>query len=175
MFVYVCFVLCLWSDWFCRLTWQRVYIQKRSFQMCICLSAEFDCPEVTLCGWQDIMIQINFLLPQCASLTRVGYRGHKRKVLSAMSPELSRLHFLCKDMNDSHQTQTEWCQNCGPAYGIKQNSSRSSSNLGSYREHWYSVVVVVVVFPCRQTILAWHFLTVSPWKSMSPTSADILA
>ena len=27
-------------------------------QMCICLRPEFDCPEVTLCGWQDIKIQL---------------------------------------------------------------------------------------------------------------------
>ena len=26
--------------------------------MCICLWPEFDCPEVTQCGWQDIKIQL---------------------------------------------------------------------------------------------------------------------
>ena len=30
--------------------------------MCICLWPKFDCPEVTLCGWQDIKIQL-LLLP----------------------------------------------------------------------------------------------------------------
>ena len=30
--------------------------------MCICLRPEFDCPEVTLCGWQDIKIQLLLLL-----------------------------------------------------------------------------------------------------------------
>ena len=30
--------------------------------MCICLWPEFDCPEVTLCGWQDIKIQLLLLL-----------------------------------------------------------------------------------------------------------------
>ena len=58
MCVHVCFVLCLWSDWFCGLTWQKVYISENSFEMCICLWPEFDCPEGTLCGWQDIKIQL---------------------------------------------------------------------------------------------------------------------
>ena len=30
--------------------------------MCICLWPDFDCPEVTLCGWQDIKIQLLLLL-----------------------------------------------------------------------------------------------------------------
>ena len=30
--------------------------------MCICLWPEFDCPEETLCGWQDIKIQLLLLL-----------------------------------------------------------------------------------------------------------------
>ena len=30
--------------------------------MCICLWPEFDCPVVTLCGWQDIKIQLLLLL-----------------------------------------------------------------------------------------------------------------
>ena len=30
--------------------------------MCICLWPEFDCPEVTLCGWQDIKFQLLLLL-----------------------------------------------------------------------------------------------------------------
>ena len=29
-----------------------------SLEMCICLWPEFDCPEVTLCGWQTIKIQL---------------------------------------------------------------------------------------------------------------------
>ena len=41
---------------FCGLTWERVYI-LRDFQMCICLW-QFDCPEVTLCGRQDVRIQL---------------------------------------------------------------------------------------------------------------------
>ena len=28
MFVYVCFVLCVLSDWFCGLTWQKAYIRE---------------------------------------------------------------------------------------------------------------------------------------------------
>ena len=88
-------VLCLWSDWFCGLTWQKfgicmrrvkglilqtfvsdvcacvfyvcemigfvdwldksliyiIYMYEKSFEMCICLWPEFECPEVTLCGW----------------------------------------------------------------------------------------------------------------------------
>ena len=66
------YVLCLRSDWFCGLAWQRVdnYICEKSLEMCICLWPEFDCPEVTLCGWQDIKIQLLLLsmkdvLPGC--------------------------------------------------------------------------------------------------------------
>ena len=50
-------VLCLWSDWFCGLT-RHIYIYEKSFDMCICLWPEFDCPGVTLCGWQEIKIQL---------------------------------------------------------------------------------------------------------------------
>ena len=58
------YVLCLWSDWFCRLTWQRVdvIICEKSLEMCIFLWRVFDCPEVTLCSWQDIKIQSLLLL-----------------------------------------------------------------------------------------------------------------
>ena len=58
------YILCLRIDWFCRLTWLRVdiYIWKKSLEMCICLWPEFDCPEVTLCVWQDIKIQLLLLL-----------------------------------------------------------------------------------------------------------------
>ena len=34
--------------------------------MCVCLWPEFDCPEVTLCGWQDIKIQLLLLLTALA-------------------------------------------------------------------------------------------------------------
>ena len=71
MFVCVCFY-----DWFCRLTWQTgwyicektwqrvdIYVRKlKDLETCICLWPEFDCPEVTLCGWQDIKIQLLLLL-----------------------------------------------------------------------------------------------------------------
>ena len=36
----------------------RVYIIWESFKMCICLRFEFDSLEVTLCGWQNIKIQL---------------------------------------------------------------------------------------------------------------------
>ena len=56
------YVLCLRRDWFCGLTWQRVEKGEKSLEMYICLWPEFDCPEVTLCGWQDIKIQLLLLL-----------------------------------------------------------------------------------------------------------------
>ena len=52
--MYVRFVLCLRSDWFCGLTCHSVYICENSFEMYICLWPEFDCPDVSLCGWQEI-------------------------------------------------------------------------------------------------------------------------
>ena len=59
MFMHACFVLCLRNDCFCGLTWQTVYVYEKSFGVCICLYPyELDCLEVTLCGWQDIKIQL---------------------------------------------------------------------------------------------------------------------
>ena len=46
-------------DWLDR---GLIYICEKSLEMCICLWPEFDCPEVTLCGWQDIKIQLLLLL-----------------------------------------------------------------------------------------------------------------
>ena len=40
-------------------------VSEKSLEMCICLWPEFDCPEVTLCGWQDINIQLLLLLLCC--------------------------------------------------------------------------------------------------------------
>ena len=39
------YVLCLQSDWFCRLNWQRVdiYICEKSLEMCICLWVWLSC------------------------------------------------------------------------------------------------------------------------------------
>ena len=48
-------VLCLWRDWFCRLTWQKGdNVCEKNLETYIRLRPECDCPEVTLCGWQDI-------------------------------------------------------------------------------------------------------------------------
>ena len=38
------------------------YICEKSLETCICLWPEFDCPEVTLRGWQDIQIQLLLLV-----------------------------------------------------------------------------------------------------------------
>ena len=38
------------------------YICEKSLEMCICLWPESDCSGVTLCGWQDIKIQLLLLL-----------------------------------------------------------------------------------------------------------------
>ena len=63
------YVLCLQSDWFCRLIWQRVDICEKSLEMCTCLCPEFDCHEVTLCGWHDIKIQL--LLCVCVCMCQI--------------------------------------------------------------------------------------------------------
>ena len=51
---------CFCKDWFCGLTW-KIYIYIAEVLNCAsAFMTESDCPEVTLCGWQDIKIQ--FLL-----------------------------------------------------------------------------------------------------------------
>ena len=51
MFVYILFYVCeviglvVWLD--------ERFIYEKSFEIWTCLWPEFDCPEVTLCGWQD--------------------------------------------------------------------------------------------------------------------------
>ena len=37
------------------------HAREKSLEMRVCLWPEFDCPEVTLCGWQDIKIQLLLL------------------------------------------------------------------------------------------------------------------
>jgi len=56
--VLVCFMY-----WLCRLTWGRVYAWEEFWNVHL-LMTEFDCTEVTLCGWQDIIMQLltNLLL-----------------------------------------------------------------------------------------------------------------
>ena len=67
MFVYVCFMFEKWLvllidligfvDWL-----DKGFICMRSLEMCICLWPEFDCPEVTLYGWQDVKFQLLIMI-----------------------------------------------------------------------------------------------------------------
>ena len=41
------------ADWL-----DKGFIYEKNFKMYISLWPEFDCPEVTQCGWQDIKIQL---------------------------------------------------------------------------------------------------------------------
>ena len=45
------YVLCLWSDWFCRLTWQRVNIDVRRVEKCI---FAYD-PSLTVLRWPCVV------------------------------------------------------------------------------------------------------------------------
>ena len=57
--------ICVWCLCMYVLCLQSVcgwYIREKSLEMCICLWLEFDCPEVTLCGSQDIKIWLLLLL-----------------------------------------------------------------------------------------------------------------
>ena len=49
---------------FCEVTWERVYIIWESLKCVFALMAEFGCPGVTLCGWQDDKIRSMSLLKQ---------------------------------------------------------------------------------------------------------------
>ena len=57
MYVYVCFVLCLRRDWFCWLTCEGVNIWEEFWNVNL-LMVGFECCEVTLCGWQDVTVQL---------------------------------------------------------------------------------------------------------------------
>ena len=48
-------LFCLCRDLFCGLTWENIYEMFLSVHL---LMTEFDCPEVTLCSWQDVKIQL---------------------------------------------------------------------------------------------------------------------
>ena len=48
---------CLCRDWSCGLTAERVFLWEEFWNVHL-LMLEFDCPEVTLCGWQNIQIQL---------------------------------------------------------------------------------------------------------------------
>ena len=54
MFVHVCFMfvkwLVLWID-DKSLVYIYIYMYEKSFEMCLCLWPESECPEATLCGW----------------------------------------------------------------------------------------------------------------------------
>ena len=55
--MYVLFYVCRvidFVDWLDK--WLIIY--EKCLEMCICLWPEFDCPEGTLCGWQDIKMQL---------------------------------------------------------------------------------------------------------------------
>ena len=56
--VYILFhVLFFYRDWFSGLMWEKVYKWEEFLYMNL-LMTEFECPEVTLCGWQDVKIQL---------------------------------------------------------------------------------------------------------------------
>ena len=77
---------CLCRDWFCGWTWQKVYMWQEFWNM-HWLTTEFDCPEVTLCSWQDSKIQllINLLLKRLRRLVQVW--KWTMKVVTAEPPD----------------------------------------------------------------------------------------
>ena len=68
--MYVCLVWFVLRDWFCGLTWERVYIWEEFWNVNL-LMTEIDCPEVTQCGWQGIKIQLLSNLLKSALLRSV--------------------------------------------------------------------------------------------------------
>ena len=61
---YVCEVIGF-VDWLDRGLIYNIYRHiscEKSLELCICLWPELDCPEVSLCGWRDIKIQLLLLL-----------------------------------------------------------------------------------------------------------------
>ena len=56
-FTILCFVLCLCRNWLCGLAWKKTCICEK-FSNVHLLMTEFNCPEVTLCSWKDVKIQL---------------------------------------------------------------------------------------------------------------------
>ena len=56
--VCIYFVSCLCRDWFCGLTCERAYMRTVLKYASAYNMREFDGPEVTLCSWHDVKIQL---------------------------------------------------------------------------------------------------------------------
>ena len=93
------------------------YICKKSLEMCICLRPEFDCPEVTLCGWQDINIQLLLLLLPQHIIRSVQYTI--TNFIKKWTQEAIWSLQGCFDCTD-WATFSESCANCRHSYLLCQ-------------------------------------------------------
>ena len=55
IYVYASLVSCLCRDWFCGLSWKITCVWEECWNVHF-YTTKFDCPEVTMCTWQDIKI-----------------------------------------------------------------------------------------------------------------------
>ena len=110
---YVCEMIGL-VDWLDR---GLRYICKKSLEMCICLRPEFDCPEVTLCGWQDINIQLLLLLLPQHIIRSVQYTI--TNFIKKWTQEAIWSLQGCFDCTD-WATFSESCANCRHSYLLCQ-------------------------------------------------------
>ena len=119
-----CFMFAKRLVWWIDLT-KGLYIYEKSFEMCICVWPEFDCPEVTLCSWQDIKIRIltNSLLPQCAYLTRDGLSRTQKK--SSVCEQPRAVVRRVQSFQDCISYVKTWMT----AIKLKLNDAKSESQL----------------------------------------------
>ena len=128
-------------DWLDRVF---IYICEKSLEMCICLWPEFECPEVTLCGWQDIKIQLLlswnallhniYIMMMCAIHSNQHFNTMKFKSLTAseLLPILDiKVIQLCIYINESYV----YCQN---RKLYRHDKGFSSLNIQNQLvDHWH--------------------------------------
>ena len=111
-----CFMFAKWLVLWIALT-EGAYICERHLEMCVCLWPEFDCLEVTLCGWRDVKIQLLLLLPPSHPTPPLS-----GPAISLMYPYTLILGFqyLIRDNSALISWSTKiplWCTDCGLGCG----------------------------------------------------------
>ena len=127
-------------------TWEGVYIHEKSFDTCICLW-QSDRPGVTLCGGQDVKIQlpINKLDLMASSSSVLIYWSSQRK---------------CENNTHGMLTFKGWNSGCAQFQWLNQAVKREMSEVLEMCQHLY--VNVMKIMAC---VGLYVLLTFRGWNS----------